>query len=445
MTNKQFKIVTESEHFIYFVTEEDENINWCLKVAVKDRVSKEFKNHIIDKISNKKFILKIKLGLRHCPNYMRLNTYSDSPYKMQNLELQYKSEIKKAIINTNITYCGEEIPNYDFALVQWEELNDKEKFYNYETPNQELRWLTTPLEKNITGLAMNIELVMQSFGKIENIQPYIIIQNDYEDKHNMNWVKMRLDGTILNNKKLVFNDYEIEELKTWIEVNKLPILMYWTQETNGSIEILELIKTFQVIEPKQDFKSNDWESKQIIWATDLENYFNSIKQQIIGKNIDRIFYTGILYNRHWDDIFKYKNGDWYTDKKVSPPSYYPWKEYDTTLILDSPIILDFQGTRLEMQYTFGSLVNTNINSIDLDKFGADVSKHFVRNIIGQKLIDIQIHKRQDVYFMNFDHLNIKRQDGDDMFEEIWFVFENGYKLELTTDHCDYSIFSEVKS
>ena len=45
--------------------------------------------------------------------------------------------------------------------------------------------------------------------------------------------------------------------------------------------------------------------------------------------------------------------------------------------------------------------------------------------------------------MNFDNLNIKRQEGDDMFEEIWFVFENGYKLELTTDHCDYSILSEV--
>ncbi len=47
--------------------------------------------------------------------------------------------------------------------------------------------------------------------------------------------------------------------------------------------------------------------------------------------------------------------------------------------------------------------------------------------------------------MNFSHLNIKRQDGDDMFQEIWFVFDNGYKLELTTDSCYYSIFSEVKS
>ena len=60
------------------------------------------------------------------------------------------------------------------------------------------------------------------------------------------------------------------------------------------------------------------------------------------------------------------------------------------------------------------------------------------------LVDIQIHKTDKVYFMNFEHLGIERKDGDDMFEQIWFVFENGYKLELTTDHCDYMIFREVK-
>ena len=51
-------------------------------------------------------------------------------------------------------------------------------------------------------------------------------------------------------------------------------------------------------------------------------------------------------------------------------------------------------------YWYGSLVNINTNSIDTDKYGADISKNFVRN-------------------------------------------ENGYKLELTTDYCDYSILSEV--
>ena len=60
-----------------------------------------------------------------------------------------------------------------------------------------------------------------------------------------------------------------------------------------------------------------------------------------------------------------------------------------------------------------------------------------------KLVDIKIHKTDKVYFMNFSHLGVDRKDGDDMFEQIWFIFENGFKLELTTDYCDYTEFSEL--
>ena len=112
--------------------------------------------------------------------------------------------------------------------------------------------------------------------------------------------------------------------------------------------------------------------------------------------------------------------------------------------MDSPVILDFEGEKLEILYWTGSLVNVNMNSIDLERYGANVSRHFAVNIIGHKLVDIKIHKTKEVYFMNFDSLGIDRKDGDDMFEEIWFVFDNGYKLELTTDHTDYTIFREVK-
>ena len=105
--------------------------------------------------------------------------------------------------------------------------------------------------------------------------------------------------------------------------------------------------------------------------------------------------------------------------------------------------MDFEGERLEIEYWTGSLVNVNMNTINVDDFGADVSKHFAVNIIGQKLVDIKIHKTNKVYFMNFSHLGVDRKDGDDMFEQIWFIFENGFKLELTTDYCDYTEFSEL--
>ena len=89
---------------------------------------------------------------------------------------------------------------------------------------------------------MNIELVVLPMGKVENVPPYIIIQNDYETKHNLNWVKMRLDGTILEDKKLIFSDDEIQDIKQWIEINKLPILLCWTQEVIYSSDIAELTK-----------------------------------------------------------------------------------------------------------------------------------------------------------------------------------------------------------
>lgn len=241
MTDKQFKIVTQSKHFIYFVTEEDKNENWCLKIGVKNRFANKFKNAVVDKTSGYKVILKIKLAIRHQPNYMKLNAYDDSPYKMKDLEPEYRNEIKSIVINTNIEYCNELIPHYDYALVLWEELNDKEKFYLYETPNQEFRWVTTPLSKKYTGLAMNVELALQGMGKIENEPPYLIVQNDYEDKHNLNWLKVRLDGTAIGDKKLVFKEHELRKLKSWIEINKLPILMYWTQEEIDSKEITEMI------------------------------------------------------------------------------------------------------------------------------------------------------------------------------------------------------------
>lgn len=153
----------------------------------------------------------------------------------------------------------------------------------------------------------------------------------------------------------------------------------------------------------------------------------------------------MIFNRHWDEFFDYNNGEWYQDdKRTDEPMYYPWKESNTALWLDSPVILDFGETRLEIEYWTGSLVNVNTNSIDMEKYGADVSRHFSRNIIGHKLEDIQIHETTEVYFMNFDRLGIERNDGDDMFEEIWFVFDNGYKLELTTDHTDYTLLQEVK-
>ena len=121
MTNKQFKIVTKSKHFIYFVTEADENTNWCLKIAVKDRFASKFKKAVADETTGYKVILKIVLSLPHSKHYMRFTAYKDSPYKYMELERTYRNEIKKVIKDTNVIYEDESIPFYDYAIVQWED------------------------------------------------------------------------------------------------------------------------------------------------------------------------------------------------------------------------------------------------------------------------------------------------------------------------------------
>ncbi len=446
MADKKFKIITKSDNFIYFVTLCDEDAQWHFNVGLKSAAhfhSWDYSEVFKHEISGLYVIAQFKLSIRHQPNYMRLTPCENSPYKLKDLEPEYRKEIKKAIIKDKITYEKEEIPYYDYALILWEELNDREKFYLYETPNQEQRWTNTPVNKKDSGLAMNVELVIQP-SNYDGL-PYIIVQNDYEDKQNMNWVKMQLDGTVIGDEELIFEEQvEQVELKEWIEINKLAILMYWTQVENGSSDILKMLKTLKIVRPNYQI-DKEWTSTRIINAKPLEEYFNSIRDKIIGKTINRIFYTGILYNAQWDMYdYEYKNGEWkLDDRSINPPAYYQWKDRDVSLELDSPVILDFEGERLEIEYWTGSLVNVNMNSIDIENYGADVSRHFAVNIIGQKLIDIKIHKTDKVYFMNFDHLGIERNDGDDMFEQIWFVFENGYVLELTTDHCDYTELSEL--
>lgn len=308
--------------------------------------------------------------------------------------------------------------------------------------NPGIKTNTIHLTQKQTGLPMRVELVTTDYT---NQRVYLLVQNDDKTRKTSNYVKVFLDGTIMNEKQFVFEDHYKQDLKTWIAINKYLILMYWTKEITEYSDVKKLLRTLNVISPHFYLGKENWSGTKIISAGDLEEYFKPVKEKIIGRTIDKIFYTGLLYNRNWDDCLDYKDGEWYSGDNKVEPGYYQWKENDTMLVLDSPIILQFGDYKLEIEYWSGSLVTINNNTIDTKKYGADVSRHFSRNIIGHKLVDIQIHKTDLVYFMNFGHLGIERKDGDDMFEEIWFVFDNGYRLELTTDHIDYTIFREIRN
>ena len=66
--------------------------------------------------------------------------------------------------------------------------------------------------------------------------------------------------------------------------------------------------------------------------------------------------------------------------------------------------------------------------------------YFSKNIIGRKLVDIVINKTNTVYFPCF---TFERNDGEDMYEEIVFIFDNGFKLEIGLDCADYMYIAET--
>ena len=39
---------------------------------------------------------------------------------------------------------------------------------------------------------------------------------------------------------------------------------------------------------------------------------------------------------------------------------------------------------------------------------------------------------------------LEREDGEDMYDEIVFEFENGYKLKIAMDIADYMSVAEIK-
>lgn len=239
MTNSEIKIITQINNIIYYV---DKGTNPQLNVAHNDIDAHDSRNY--------RTFLKINLNSSVNSNFKRLISSCDSPNKFSKLEMKLQNKIRKDLLKTMIKYNNENISLYEYGIILWNELNSDNHPVYYETSDQQLAWITAPLDSEQTGLPMRVELVLQRFGKIENQPVYIIVQNDYEKQGNFNWIKMKLDGTIINDVNPVFSEAEFEKLKEWIELNKLAILLYWTQEEIGYMEILKYIHPIDKNEDK---------------------------------------------------------------------------------------------------------------------------------------------------------------------------------------------------
>lgn len=219
----------------------DKGTNPQLNVAYNDIDAHDSRNY--------RTFLKINLNGSVDYNFKRIISSCDSPNKFSKLDVKLQNKIRKDLLKTTIKYNNENISLYEYGIILWNELNSDNLVY-YETPDQQLAWITAPLDTEQTGLPMRVEFVLQRFGKIENQPVYIIVQNDYEKQGNFNWIKMKLDGTIINDGNPVFSEAEFEKLKECIELNKLAILLYWTQEEIGYMEILKYIHPIDKNEDK---------------------------------------------------------------------------------------------------------------------------------------------------------------------------------------------------
>lgn len=194
MTNSEIKIITQINNIIYYV---NKGTNPQLNVAYNDIDSHDSRNY--------RTFLKINLNSSVDSNFKRLISSCDSPNKFSKLEVKLQNKIRKGLLKTMIKYNNENISLYEYGIILWNELSSDNTLY-YETPDQQLAWITASLGTEQTGLPMRVELVLQYFEKFENQPVYIIVQNDYEKKCNYNWIKMKLDGTIINGVNPVFSE-----------------------------------------------------------------------------------------------------------------------------------------------------------------------------------------------------------------------------------------------
>ena len=195
----------------------------------------------------------------------------------------------------------------------------------------------------------------------------------------------------------------------------------------------------------------EWNAKKFYTANELETYIEPIRKSLIGKTIDKIMVMGTLYtsvglNEQENRCVKYADEDeWFIEENCYENPIQSVPTHQVALSLDEPLVLCFGNEHFEIEYCEFSNAQIAMNTLDFTEISnvegrvawQDVNKYYAKNIIGQKLSDIKIHRtcKPNEYVSHY------RKNGEDMYNEIIFIFENGYQLEIFSD-IDYMILFE---
>lgn len=192
------------------------------------------------------------------------------------------------------------------------------------------------------------------------------------------------------------------------------------------------------------FDNTTWDAKYFYTSTELNDFIEPLKSKLLGKSIDRIMITGHIYTSiGFDDkenyCVKYACEDkWFIEDNNIEKQIQSLPTHKVSLSLDEPLILCFNNVHFEINYCEFSDAQIGINTSNYMNNLTDISKYYAKNIIGQNLSDIKINQT----CIPNEYTSHYRKNGEKMYDEILFVFENGYQLKISSD-IDYMSLTEI--
>lgn len=234
--------------------------------------------------------------------------------------------------------------------------------------------------------------------------------------------------------------YEKENYARFTNIRQNPCLKEWVLEDDNTY--------------------NMWTAKKFITATKLEEFINQLKPQVIGKPINKVTITGNLFNQIDEFNLDRINGKYYECEWIECnddfseglircrlTDYDPDNLEEYCADLDEPVIIQIgEDINFEIDFSEHSLAQIGINTLKegdyLSHYGycwRDITSRYKKNIIGHNIVDVYINKTDEPSIS----WQVKREKGNDMYDEIGFVLDNGFKLII---YCctDFMEVQEVK-
>lgn len=198
----------------------------------------------------------------------------------------------------------------------------------------------------------------------------------------------------------------------------------------------------------------EWNAKHFYTAKELESYINPIRQTLVDRTIDKVMIMGHIFtsvglDEQENRCVKYADeNEWFIEENMYENPFQSIPTHQVALSLDEPLVLCFGDIHFEIEYCEFSNTQVAINTLDFTEISniercvawKDVSNYYAKNIIGQKLSDIKIcytHQPNE-------YVSHYRKNGEDMYDEIIFIFENGCKLEITSDIDYMSLYEQLQ-